>query len=522
MDSEVEVERTDDDNSAHSVTPVEVVGFVFRATRRHTLLGSGVAVGVCLVGLAIAQIVPQKYDASSRVFVDETVTKTEALSSPDRALPNLDPISGAFELLMQKSSLISVIEETGLVANWDANRSTPLRLKDRLVSTLGGGEPTFREKCEVLAKLLTTRLFLMRDKNVVTIRVIWPNPDAAFAITKAVQKRMIDVVRTRQNAAFGQAITILSEEVRRAREAIEPALAEMIRVRAQAKGEAQPVEIAAIPSVSQPTVVSRATGNTGASSTSAASGTVVVSREKGQQLSEKLSELSNKIQTAEEPWRRRQLELGSRMVELSAVYGKEHPQIVQLQAQIDTAKVPPAELVELQKAKADLLREVQNATAENTTTESKTTGKGNRSAGGRIAVRTVGGTPTSRGRQSTAEDIADEDPVVLAAKAGLTRAIEEYEGLNSRLTSARLQATAADVSFNTRFVITAEPELPRKPMFPLRLILSIASLFLAILFGLIAGAIRDLISGKVYESWQVRPLGVKSLGELPLPKRIVR
>jgi hypothetical protein len=39
------------------------------------------------------------------------------------------------------------------------------------------------------------------------------------------------------------------------------------------------------------------------------------------------------------------------------------------------------------------------------------------------------------------------------------------------------------------------------------------------LLGLLLGALRDLASGKIHELWQVKPLGLKPLGEVWIAKR---
>jgi hypothetical protein len=129
--------------------------------------------------------------------------------------------------------------------------------------------------------------------------------------------------------------------------------------------------------------------------------------------------------------------------------------------------------------------------------------------------------PSERLEDVTATGIG-EAPKVIAARAGLMRALEDYDKVISRLSSAQLQATTAKVSFAARFIVVAEPEFPRKPIKPLRLIVSISSVMAAVLLGFLAGALRDLFSGVIYESWQLRPLGLRSLGALDVPKRLKR
>ncbi len=102
------------------LAPLDMVGFAVRAARRHVRLCLSMAVGTVAIGMAVSKVVPQTYEATSQILADETFNKTDALSTPDRALPNLDPFSGSFELLTQKSVLISIIDEAGLLTNSEA------------------------------------------------------------------------------------------------------------------------------------------------------------------------------------------------------------------------------------------------------------------------------------------------------------------------------------------------------------------------------------------------------------------
>jgi uncharacterized protein involved in exopolysaccharide biosynthesis len=228
-----------------------------------------------------------------------------------------------------------------------------------------------------------------------------------------------------------------------------------------------------------------------------------------QLLSARLAELSAKIKAVEEPWRRRQLELTSRLNELRAVYGEEHPAIVQQKEQLKAANEPPAELAELNRSRAELLEAIRRSpAASQEPAENRAVAR---------VVRPLAGSRASDDENGKPKDL-DEDPMVVAAKAGLNRAIEKYNQLTERLESARLQFITAQAAFSSRLVVTGNPEVPRKPMKPLRMIVSIVAIVAAALFGVFAGAIRELASGRIHELWQVKPLGLKPLGEVWIPK----
>jgi uncharacterized protein involved in exopolysaccharide biosynthesis len=212
------------------------------------------------------------------------------------------------------------------------------------------------------------------------------------------------------------------------------------------------------------------------------------------------------------------VDLKARLTELRAVYGQEHPAVVQQEAQIKAASEPPAELVELQKIRSALLIEIKGVPEDNAKQGSNELRASNRSVGA-VRVRSAAARPNYLGLGEDRQD-PDEDPAVTAARAGLNRALEKYGQVTERLASARLQFTTSQVAFNGRLIVTGEPEVPRKPMKPLQLVLSMATVVLSLLFGLLAGALRELASGKIHEPWQVKLFGLKTLGELCVPERL--
>lgn len=509
MDSENDFDEESNENQpANAISPSEIVGFVGRNAARHAWFGASIAVGIVAMGLLASRVVPMKYDATSRILVDDTAAKTEALSSPDRALPNWDPANGIVELLTQKSSLVAIVEETGLLARWEANRSGLFRVKDQLIAAIAGA-PTPEEKKEALALMLKDHVYLSRDKNIVTIQVIWKDPESAYKVAKRAQEKLIETVRSRETGVFSSAISILEEEAKRASEAIEPALTSVIQAREQSAKNA----LKAVMPVSGSVVVTRSVGG-GTNRASKVNSSLA--KDKGPTVAERLAEIGNKIRSVEEPWHRRQVELEARMAELKTVYGQAHPLVIQQDAQIKAAASPPPDLVDLRNTQTQLLNEIQSAPNE-TAPKGGTRVQFERVSAGMQALAPA---PRVRLGGRDDRDVPDEDPTVTAAKAELTDAISKYGKLTERLASARLQFTTAQVAFNTRYVVIGEPEMPRKPLKPLRLIVAIASVFVGILSGILAGAVREIVSGRIREPWQLKSLGIRIIGELPIPKRL--
>jgi len=87
-----------------------------------------------------------------------------------------------------------------------------------------------------------------------------------------------------------------------------------------------------------------------------------------------------------------------------------------------------------------------------------------------------------------------------------------------RLETARVELASSQAALKYRYVVIAEPERPRKPMSPNRILFSLAAVLGAVVMGALSGAVRDLLSGLVYEPWQIKSLGLQVVGEVKLTK----
>ena len=73
----------------------------------------------------------------------------------------------------------------------------------------------------------------------------------------------------------------------------------------------------------------------------------------------------------------------------------------------------------------------------------------------------------------------------------------------------------ASKSFKYRFTVLTPAEFPRKPMKPNPMLIALGGMVAGLILGVFAALARDVLSGRVLESWQVeRGLGVPVLAEL--------
>ena len=488
-----EPEQDDLAEGALGVTPSEWIRFVLAAARRHMLLGVASLVVVASIGVAISIAIPSIYEASCKILVSQSALATAALSNPNRQLPVVDPMRGVADITLTRDNLEAVIRETGLINHWYATRSPLLKAKDWLWSVVVGPIAD-SDRVRALVGLLETRLMVKaEDATTIRIQVFWGDKEMVVKLAKGVRDKFLQARVAQETSAIAAAIGVIEDELKRAGDAIEPALGAVVRAREKAKeGKPSPLPdpgaaASAEPGAPAPSVFVRSTPRPQVPDPA---------------VSSKLAEIRQAERNAQEPWQRRLTELRLQLADLRSQYGVAHPLVVQQEAKIKDASIEPAELGALRQEERELISRIESGQLLPADT-----------AGHWIPARGGGGS------SSTSPLLMEEDPEVSAARAKLMSAVSKYDELKNRFDAARIELTTTEIAFKYRYVVVAEPELPRKPIKPNRPALILASLAAGILAGILAGAIRELTSGRVVEPWQVKQIGLPLLADVSLSDR---
>jgi uncharacterized protein involved in exopolysaccharide biosynthesis len=487
-----EPDQADETEGSLGVSPAEWIRFVLAAARRHILLGVASLVVVASLGVAVSIAIPSIYEASSKILVNQTALATAALSNPNRQLPVVDPMRGVSDITLTRENMEAIIRETGLVQHWFATRSPLLKAKDWLWSVVMGPMPE-SDRMRAIIGVLETRITVKaEDATSIRIQVFWGDKEMVVKLAKAVRDKFLQARVAQETSVITAAIGVIEDELKRAGEAIEPALGAVVRAREKSK-EAK--------------LGSSADAGATATDPGAASpGTFVRSAPRPQgpdpAVSTKLAEIRQAERNVQEPWQRRLTELRLQLAELRSQYGVAHPLVVQQEAKIRDASIEPAELGALRQEERELIARIESGQVVPADT-----------AGHWVPSRSVGGSAPA------APLLMEEDPEVSAARAKLMSAVSKYDELKNRMDAARIELATTEIAFKYRYVVVAEPELPRKPVKPNRPGLILASVAAGILAGLLAGAIRELTSGRLVEPWQVKQIGLPLLADVSLSDR---
>jgi polysaccharide biosynthesis transport protein len=492
-------DQEQEEQSTTSVSAAEWLRFIMGASKRHVALGVAAALVIAVLGVTVAIVLPPTYEASSKILVAQNAAVTPMLSNPSRSMPTVDPMRGVSEIVMRRENLESIIEEAKLVDQWAKTRDLPHRLKDTFSELVSGPVPR-SEVVKALVTMLETALSVRPEDSVsIRIHVLWRDPVMAQAIAKLALKKFFDARGNQEKAPISAAIEILEDELKKAGEAIEPEFANVGRAREKARGGGKKADagVEAAPAGSAPPVMQYVRSSPTPKPAATPNAT----------LSAKLAEIRAQQREIQEPWQRQLQEARAKLAEeQNKGYGPAHPSIVQQEARVQAASVEPPTLVNLRQEERDLLAQIQTG---------QLVGDTAAPAGGHWVARPA--TPSTPGAPAAAPMLLDEDPEVAAARAKLMSAISKYTDVKEHLDAARIELTTAETAFKFRYIVVAEPELPRKPVKPNRPILILGSIAAALLAGFVAGAIRELLTGRVIEPFQVKQLGLPLLADVTLP-----
>jgi uncharacterized protein involved in exopolysaccharide biosynthesis len=492
-----------EDDDARSGEILEIARFVLDACFRHRMLAASVGLGVATIGVGGALLVPPVYEASSRILINQDALVTPTLSNPGRTLPRTDPMVGLNELVKRRENLVAIAKEADLVARWEASRQPLFRLKDGITTWLLG-PPTEEIKLRSVIGMLEKQIYASPDgEAVIRIGAQWRDPQVCTELAALAQRRLLAERFQQETTVITAAIDILEKEAQKAAAAIDPQLATLQRVRAEARKGSEAASAG-----------NRAFGS--ARTDAPAGGSALVSRaakttkpaSPDLSVTNQLEAIRQRIREVQEPWQRKLAELKLQLSDLRGTYGPMHPSVVQQDARIREASAEPAGLAALRDSEQALLSQIQQPAVpvDDAPTVVRIAPGAGRSTAAGSAERAA----------ETAALVIDEPPEVATERSKLSAAIQRYNELNNRLDTARLELTTAELGFKYRYVVVEEPEFPKRPVKPKRAVLVLGSVVAALVAALLAGAIRELLSGRIMAAWQLRRLNLPVLAEVDL------
>jgi uncharacterized protein involved in exopolysaccharide biosynthesis len=462
-------------------------GYVKNALLRHKLLALGTFIVTAALGLALAKFLPRTFYAEA-VLLTKRSSTIAALVNPER-IAALDPepasplrppgeidsvTRSTARAVMRRENMVSLIKRVNLLDRWEATRAPLLRVKDTLVHLISS-RPTEDIKLDAMVGMLEKQLSVNTDDGRVSLSVTWPDPQLAYELAEAAQQNFLEARQREDMATITEALEILEGYEKTALENYKNAFLEFDKVFAQIMIERR-----------------RAVGDP---------------RVGGFNTNERMAEMRflirakrRSISDAEEKHNRRLEELRAEMKTKRELYGDSHPSLVELEQSVAALAAGGSPQVHvLQDEEQQMAREY------------------GRLGGGSVPFPDEP-MPDPYGLERVLMGILPgmlENPRVRTAMDDVQSRTITVQQIRKRIDAAKLERDIAQANFKYRYTVLTPAEFPRTPIKPNAKVIALGGILVGLLLGIFAAIARDVLSGRLLQSWQVkRGLGLPVLAEM--------
>ncbi len=496
----------------------QVVGFIFRGVGRHRVLAGALLSTIVVLGVLAAVLLPRTYHAESRLLANNNQL-IRALGNPRSSVPSEDPTRAARELIFAHDNLVALIKQTNLLKNWDENRAPIVKLKDSLMRLLVGA-PSDEDRIDALVGLLEKKLSVSTDQQTVTIAIDWPEAQMSYLLVEAAQQNFLETRHVTEMTAISEALSILEMHGGQMQKMVDDALHELERVRESRRKDSSlsqpapaPESGGAIILPSVPSPVAAPAPNV--APTERPDGSASATEQELAQLKFLLNSKKRALADLEDFRGRRVSELNAQLQEQKVQYADQHPIVLDMKQRIDAVKLDSPQMLQVKADIEGLEHEYRRKGGRDPEALLEPSRPRNSIRRPQVVAR-----PGQGGQLALALTTAElaDDPLVEFSRNNLRVAAAKYEELVMRIDSARIEQDTARAAFKYRYSVVRPASVPKKPVKPNVPVVVLAAIVFGLLVGLLAGSIRDWLSGRLVEPWQVeRALDLPVLSRVKLP-----
>lgn len=468
----------------------DYLSYVKNAVKRHWKLALATFLVTAVLGLLAAKLLPRTWHSESKLLPRRTAnTIIPGLVNPER--PNLlnpdppnpmrpanevdGPTKAAAEAVLRQENLIKIIKNTYLLDRWESTRPPLLRFKDSMMRMVSG-PPDEDSKMDAMVGTLEKKLWVGTDDGKVTIGVDWGDPQLAYELVEKAQESFLEKSKEEELNSIKDAITILQEHEQQAQDAVREAYEEFEK-------NFTSIMIERRRAVGDPRLLPRF-GST------------------DQELAQLRFVIRSKrraIADATVQHNQRLTQMQDELVQLREMYAPDHPQVVEQETRVAALRQGSPQVKALQEEERQLLAEYGDL-------------------GGKSLPFPDEPVPDPYGLERVLMGLlpaVSENPSAAVSLDRLRSRLSAQQQILKRIDAAKLELDIAAKSFKYRFTVLTPAEFPRKPVKPNALIIALGGIIAGLVLAVFAALARDVLSGRVLESWQVeRGLGVPVLAEL--------
>lgn len=475
---------------------LQILGFVLNAVRRNKGLAITVVVLTVAAAVGAFAIMPRTYAVETRILTHESVL-IPALVSPTRAVPigSNRPSKNAVEIIKSRENLKGIITEAELMGRWKETRHLIGQAKDAVTFAIKG-EMSEDDLRDALIEIVDQKLVAYVEGDVVVIRIEWHTALDAVKIAEATKARFLRARKDAELAEVNETVKILTNKLTDSQRTLEDMTSQVADIIERKTGKKVADKFRAVR-------VRRAAP--------ANSGDAKKIEEQKRRLERALTETTASIASLDREYQRKVQVAKEKLARVSSSLGRNHPDFQSAERAVNEASRPPPELGFLKKEEAEMRAELTRLDRLEAQEASK---------GGGGGFQTI--------QVPIAEDRGDDrnlltDPEIERGMTELQLQIGRHNDLAQRLSEAETEVEAAAAAFQYRYQVTVPPLLPNKHIKPKAPIVLGGGLFGALFLAVVLCVLRDLLSRRVLEAWQVESLaGVPVLGVVDLDDTLPR
>jgi uncharacterized protein involved in exopolysaccharide biosynthesis len=483
----------------------DIVGFAMRAARRRLKLVAGTFLLVASAGLTIATAMPRTYNARVKLLGQRS-SALHILTSPVPGMDQVqDPTRNVGAMIMRRDNLTALAKDANLVGRYEETRTTPLRMKDRVMARIFGPLSDV-DKLKMLVFTLESRLDVTTDEaqSTVTISVDWSHPQVAYDLVTLVQKNFLEARYDSDVAVINESIAVLEDHAKNELARVDAQLAEYQRLLAERTPVRPNPAVVAAPRVyfSSPRL------------TSAPASQPIADPD----LTKSLEQTRLRIKALEETQQRTVDSLKQQLLQAQLTLTPMHPTVIALQQQVESLSQPSAELVQLRAEERALMLQIappRQLSVPSALPGAGTTFLAQQSVGAAAADAAAADAGTFANLPAPS---LERDGTLHLAESSLGSAIRAYEDATGRIDAAKVELDITRAAFKHKYTVMSPAEVPGKPKSSKAQLIGFGSVFGGALLALLLATGLDLLKGTVIETWQVRRrLKLDIVGELDSP-----
>ena len=515
---DIDARESDDEDGGFDLDRLkQLAGFFRRAPRRRPKLAIATfVIGVAIV-IGLAFVWPRTYTVDLRFLAQRNLV-LPALGNPNRNVPRDadNPTKNVVDMIMRRDNLMALAKQVNLVDRWRATRSPAFRLKDRL-SAAAFGAGTEEDQLKGLVLGLEQKLLITTDESSISISLDGPDPQLAFDLVSVLEKNFVDARYDSEVAVINEAIDILTERAKEQGVEVDQALADLLKLDQETRK--QFAAAGAAPTTVAPPAPAPAPGNAPQLPRPIrAPAPVAANPDTSVEDVAQLENVRRQIRDLEARQKGRLADAQRQLEDARVTMGPMHPTVKALNQKIEQLSEPSPELSALRGEE----REIVARLATNTRLAPLAGVAPSFVAPGPAGGGATRPAPTSAKSIAAAAQLLpspQDDPQLALARAKLSTAASHYDELLRRIDSAKIELDVTRAAFKYRYVVVRGPELPKKPRKPNVPLLVIGGLVAVAFLSFLLAGLRDLVSGRLLERWQVeQKLKLPVLGELAVSR----